>query len=180
MELANASVSRWKLNLEASPAQVREAAKKIAAKQPQDRQSPNLMMQLRTRSSASRFPSRRSFAVRGTFCNFLEQFLDRSVHDALQILAKRNAEISRGCVILAMCAARSTFADHRGDNRHAQPHHLAMIYHVRNESNLDTSTFCHSGLFSGKCPSRLQAVSRRLPRRVAGSSGISETSPDEL
>jgi len=99
------------------------------------------MMQLRTRSSASRFPSRRSFAVRGTFCNFLEQFLDWSVHDALQILAKRNAEISRGCVILAMCAARSTFADHGGDNRHAQPHHLAKIYHVRNESNLDTSTF---------------------------------------
>src|SRR5437870_5016089 len=54
-----------------------------------------------------------------------------------------------------------------------------MIYHVRNESNLDTSTLCHSGLFWGKCPSRLQAVIRRLPRRVAGSSGISETSPHE-
>jgi len=40
------------------------------------------------------------------FVMFLEKFLDRSVRDALQILAKRNAEISRGCVILAMCAAR--------------------------------------------------------------------------
>lgn len=98
-------------------------------------------MQLRTRSSASRFPLGEISQSAELFVTFLEQFLDRSVHDALQILAKRNAEISRGCVILAMCAARSTFVDHRGDNRHAQPHHLAKIYHVRNESNLDTSTF---------------------------------------
>src|SRR6266480_1660363 len=76
--------------------------------------------------------------------------------------------------------ARSTVPKFHDAITNAQPHHLAMIYDVRNESNLDTSTLCHSGLFSGKCPSRLQAVSRRLPRRVAGSSGISETSPHEL
>lgn len=63
-------------------------------------------MQLQTRSSASRFPLGEISQCAELFVTFLERFLGGSVHDALQILAKRSAEISRGCVIM-QCAPPS-------------------------------------------------------------------------